>query len=74
MPRLTPSGTDQRPVVDGKVLLDSPRQLLAAGSTKVKTRSIMAGVVTEEWTRHIGLFIDDMFASKPHLGLSVHCS
>ena len=34
LPRITPSGTDNRPVVDGVVLLDSPESLLARGAMK----------------------------------------
>jgi hypothetical protein len=33
----------------------------------MKNRSVMTGVVTEEWTRHIGMFIEDMYNSRPEL-------
>jgi Carboxylesterase family len=66
MPKLTPSATDCRPIVDGRVLPDTPRNLLASG--RVKIRPIMTGVVTEEWTRHIGMFLEDLFAKRPELG------
>ena len=32
--------------------------LLARGA--MKPRPIMTGVVTEEWTRHLGMFLDDL--------------
>lgn len=67
LPRITPSGTDNRPVVDGVLLPDTPRSLLARG--QMKRRRIMTGVVTEEWTRHLGMFLDDMYDNVPGLGI-----
>jgi len=32
--------------------------MLARGT--MKRRRIMTGVVTEEWTRHLGMFLDDL--------------
>ena len=66
LPRITPSGTDNRPVVDGVLLPDMPRALLAGGA--MKRRRVMTGVVTEEWTRHIGMFLEDLFDNVPGLG------
>lgn len=65
MPRLLPGGTDCRPVVDGWVLPDLPRTLL---SGRVERRPIMAGIVTAEMTRHVWLFLGDLFAKRPELG------
>ena len=62
LPRITPSGTDNRPVVDGVLLPDTPRALLIRGD--MKRRRIMTGVVTEEWTRHLGMFLDDLLTFK----------
>ena len=68
LPRITPTGDDIVPVVDGEVLVDSPRELLKRGH--VFTKAFMTGVATEEWTRHLGFFLSDLFMAKPHLGMS----
>lgn len=66
LPRITPSGDDIRPVPDGRVLPDSPRVLLDQG--RMKARAVMTGVASEEWSRHLGFFLDDMYEANRHLG------
>jgi len=36
----------------------------------MKRRRIMTGVVTEEWTRHLGMFLDDLYDNVPGLGIN----
>lgn len=59
MPRITPSGTDLRPVPDGSVVPEMPRKRFASG--RFTGRSLMIGIVDAEMTKHMGLlFLHDL--------------
>ena len=47
-----------------------PMSVLARGA--MKRRRVMTGVVTEEWTRHLGMFLDDLYDSVPGLGMHLY--
>lgn len=67
--RVTVSGDDVRPVRDDVVLkIDSGPQLIRELNRTVRAKAAMMGIVSDEWTRHLGYFLEDLFITSQHLG------
>lgn len=67
LPRISPSRTDIRPRVDKNLIPEMAADLYESAHINVK--SVMTGVVKNEWSRHIMFFLhEELLPSKPHLG------
>ena len=70
-PRITPSGTDFKPWMDGFVLPDYPEDIVKRNLHNNVT--LMTGTVKDEWARNLGWFINELMENHllPGKGCSI---